>query len=71
MDSNNLFSTRIKNLRVKNLLTMREFAKILEISHTTISMWENNGCVPHAEMLMKISQLYDVSIDYLLGNEKE
>ena len=33
-------------------------------------MWENNGTVPRDDVLIRLSKFFDVSIDYLLGNEK-
>jgi transcriptional regulator with XRE-family HTH domain len=33
-------------------------------------MWETNGTVPRQDVLMQLCELFDVSIDYLLGNDK-
>ncbi len=33
-------------------------------------MWENSNIIPREEMLIKISKLFNVSIDYLLGNDE-
>lgn len=61
------FSKRIKQLRKNNDLTMEQLADRLGIKKSTVSMWENNGNLPMAKMLILISNEFDVSIDYLLG----
>lgn len=33
-------------------------------------MWENSNVVPRDDVLIKLSKIFNVSIDYLLGNEK-
>jgi predicted kinase/DNA-binding XRE family transcriptional regulator len=65
-----IFSERIKKIRLDNDLTMNEFAKLLNVTKSRINMWENNGTVPREDILIKLSNRFDVSIDYLLGNEK-
>ncbi len=66
---NNIFKVRIKKLRTNNNLSMEALANALGTGKSTISMWENNGVIPRDEMLIKLSNFFDVSIDYLLGNE--
>ncbi len=67
---NNLFKIRIKKLRNDNNLSMEDLAGKLNTRKSTISMWENSDVIPREEMLIKISELFNVSIDYLLGNDK-
>ena len=67
---NKIFSERIKKIRLDNHMTMNEFAKLLNVTKSRINMWENNGTVPREDILIKLSKHYNVSIDYLLGNEK-
>lgn len=38
-------------------------------SKGTVSHWKNEGTIPQREILIKIAEYFDVSIDYLLGNE--
>lgn len=68
--ANTIFGNRIRKLRLNSGMTMDELASKLNITKSRISMWENNGAVPREEMLIKLSNLFKVSIDYLLGNEK-
>ncbi len=66
---NNLFKTRIRKLRNNSNLSMEALAEQLGTKKSTISMWENSDVIPREEMLIKISKLFNVSIDYLLGND--
>ncbi len=68
--ANRIFSERIRKIRLNNNMTMDELAKLFNITKSRISMWENNGVVPREEILIKLSKYFNVSIDYLLGNEK-
>ena len=48
---------------------MDKLASILGITKSRISMWENNGVVPRDEVLLQLSNYFNVSTDYLLGND--
>ena len=69
--ANKLFSERIKKLRLNNKMTMDTLAEKLSVTKSRISMWENNGTVPREDVLIQLSKLFGVSIDYLLGNEED
>ena len=43
-----------------------QLANLLNVSKQTVSNWENNNILPSIEMLVKISQFFSVSTDYLL-----
>ncbi|ATD55429.1 helix-turn-helix domain-containing protein [Clostridium chauvoei] len=58
---------RLKELRKSNNLTQTELGKILGVGKTTISMYENGNSTPNDEIKLKISEYFNVSIDYLLG----
>ena len=65
---NLIFGERIRELRETRDLSMQELANYLEVSKSSVNMWENAGVVPREPILKKISQAFDVTIDYLLGN---
>lgn len=67
---NKVFSKRIRQIRLNNKLTMNNFAKLFDLKKSRINMWENNGVIPRIEVLIKIANHYNVSTDYLLGNDK-
>ena len=45
-----------------------ELAKILNVGQSTISGWENGTFEPDQKTLCKIAEIFNVSIDYLVGN---
>jgi len=59
---------KIKELREKKGLTQGKLAELLGLSRSTIAMYETNNSNPDYETLKKLSALFGVSIDYLLGN---
>lgn len=56
----------IRNLRNAHNLSQVQLASALNVSKQTISNWENNNILPSIEMLVKISQFFSVSTDFLL-----
>ncbi len=56
-----------KELRKEKKLTQTELAKRLEIDQTTVSKWELGKALPDTAMLIKLSEFFDVSTDYLLS----
>ena len=66
-----MFAKRLIDLREKNNIYQRDLANKLNVEQATISQWEHGKRVPDSEILIKLSKLFDVSIDYLLGNDKK
>ena len=64
---NNVFSERLKDLRIEKGLTQIELAKNLGVSKGVISLWENSLREPGMYSLIQIARFFDVSIDYLVG----
>ena len=67
--ANQFFSTRVKELRETRGLSMDQLAKQLGITRSRINMWENSGTVPRMNILLKLAKFFDVTTDYLLGND--
>lgn len=63
-----MISQRIKELRLINDMTQAELAAKLGISSSAVGMYEQGRRKPDSEMLKSISKVFDVSVDYLLGN---
>ncbi len=68
---NNIMGTRIRYLRKKANLTQIELANILNVSNTTLSQYESGQRIPGDDIKIKISDYFNVSIDYLLGNSEQ
>lgn len=58
---------RIKELRLERKLNMRETARQLGIPYTTYVNYEKGTREPNLEMLIKLADFFNVSVDYLLG----
>lgn len=62
---------RIKYLRDLNNLTQEELGKEINRAKSTISEYENGLKTPSMETLIKLSKIFNVSVDYILGIEEE
>jgi transcriptional regulator with XRE-family HTH domain len=62
---------RLTKLRKSKKLTQEQLAKILNIDRTSIGKYENSGVIPGKDVLIKLSEFFGVSIDYLLENDSQ
>lgn len=65
-----MFGKKLRTLRKKSGLTQANLAKKLGISPSTIGMYEQGRREPDSAMLIKIADLFDVSVDYLVNFKK-
>ena len=65
------FSERLKDLRKQAGLTQVDVAEKLGISQPAYASWERGVKKPTQENLVKIAQILNVSVDYLVGNSEE
>lgn len=61
---------KLTYLRNSNNLSQAELAKKLNISRSSIGMFESNARIPTTDTLIRYAQFFEVSLDYLLGNER-
>lgn len=61
-----MFSEKFKKLRQAQGLTQVQMADKLEVSPSAIGMYEQGRRKPDSDMLKKICQMFNVSVDYLL-----
>ena len=59
--------TKIKNIRYNNNISQEEMAKVLKINRNYLSRIETNKSLPTAEVLTRLAQEFNISIDSLLG----
>ena len=59
--------TKITQLRKKKNLSQTDFAKAIGASRTMVGNYERNANAPSIEMIVKIANILDVSIDFLIG----
>ena len=60
---------RLKELRTQRHMLQKDVAQRLGIDRTTYAKYESGASEPNHETLLKLSELFDVSADYLLGRE--
>ena len=63
--------SKIKAARLEKKLTQEQVAEILGVSRQTISNWENEKSYPDIISVIKMSDCYEVSLDYLLKVEQK
>ncbi len=63
----NKFGDVLKDLRLERNLTRKQLAETLQVSERLICYWENGKRECGFDMLIKIANFFDTSIDYLLG----
>ena len=63
------FQKRIKNLRENSKLSMQQLADLMKVTKSRVNMWENNGTVPRMDILISLAKYFNVTTDYLLGND--
>ncbi len=61
----------LKQLRKQNGFTQKDVAKELGITVSAYGNYELGQRQPTPEMLCKLADVFEVSVDYLLGREKE
>lgn len=62
---------KIKELRKKFNETQTDLGKIIGTDKSTISKYENETYIIPPEVLIKIANHYDVTVDYILGRDDE
>lgn len=64
---NNNFGKTIKELRTQQKLSQRQLGEKLDVCNQTVSFWESGKREPDLDTLVKISEYFGVTVDYLLG----
>ncbi|WP_144456885.1 helix-turn-helix domain-containing protein [Bacillus pumilus] len=62
-----LFGKRITTLRKKAGLTQEELAKKLNVTRSALSQYELGTREPNYDLLLKIADFFEVTVDYLIG----
>ena len=63
---NNIFGKRLKELRENRGLFQEDVGEWFQMKKSTVSQWES-GRFPHATIITKLAQKFNVTTDYLLG----
>lgn len=65
-----LIGSRIKAIREKHNLTMKQFADLFNLSESVISLYESGKRYPSHDIILKISKNFSISLDFIYGNDK-
>ncbi len=60
------FAENLKNLRLEKGFSQSDLAKILGVDRRTVSAWENKICEPSFEMLGKLCDVFDETLENIL-----
>ena len=66
----NIFAVNLKNLRIEKGLNQTELAEKLFINKSMISSYEKGARMPSLDVLMQLTFIFNVSIDYMLGVQR-
>lgn len=65
------FGEKLKVLRKEKGYSQEEFAELLHVSRQAVSKWESDRGMPEINTILQISNMFDVTLDYLLKSENE
>ncbi|MDE6701954.1 MAG: helix-turn-helix domain-containing protein [Acetatifactor sp.] len=61
----------LKKLRNEKGLTQEQFAEVVNVSNRTVSRWENGNNMPDLDILIQISDYYEIDLRELLDGERK
>lgn len=61
----------IREYRTKNGLSQEELAEKLYVTRQAVSRWENGNTIPDTQTLILLSEIFDVSVNTLLGSPRK
>ena len=65
------FSDRLRQLREEAGVSMNQLSRALEVSNAAICKWENGNAEPKVTYLIKLSEFFECSVDYLVGKTND
>ena len=65
-----ILGERIYEFRNERNLSQGDLADALDVSRQSVSKWENNMAVPDLDKLIKLCDIFEISLDELTGREK-
>ena len=65
------FGEQLKNHRKEKGLSQEELANLLYVTRQSVSQWENDKTMPSVDLLVKLSEIFDTTVDALLGKPEK
>ena len=66
-----MFAEKLKTLRIEKNLSQVDLAKMINLSKNTINAYEKKRAEASIETLVKLADIFECSIDYLVGREDD
>ncbi|WP_341877629.1 helix-turn-helix transcriptional regulator [Defluviitalea saccharophila] len=66
-----MFGLRLKELRTEKNLTQKDIANLINLSPSTVGMYEQGRRDPDTETVKTLADYFNVSVDYLLGRSND
>lgn len=66
-----MFSEKLKSLRLEHNLSQVDLAKMLDLSKNSINAYEKGRAEASIDTLIKLADIFNISIDYLVGREDD
>lgn len=63
----NKFSSRLNSLLIENNITQSQLANLIDVTNVSICRYLSCERTPHLDTVVRISSIFNVSIEYLLG----
>lgn len=65
------FAEMLVSLRTRQQMTQQELAEKMFVTRQAVSRWETGETIPGADMLLRLSRLFGVSVNTLLGSPRK
>lgn len=65
----NYFSSNLKYLREQKRISQNKLGELVGVNQTTIARWENEEMSPSIDNVVELSEIFEVSLGYLLGKD--
>ena len=65
------FAYRLKELRNEKILSQQQLANLMNMSKMAVSHWESGHSEPSISQLIFLSELFGVTVDYLVGKSDD
>lgn len=69
--TNETFGQRLARLRKEKELTQADLASRLNVTAQAVSKWENDQASPDIDILIHLSEIFEITLDELLGRQKQ
>ena len=65
------FGNTIAQYRKKRNMTQEQLANLLEVTNQAVSKWESDQCCPDIQLLPRLADLFEITMDELFGREQK